>query len=78
MHDVRSTLFIVAICIMAASPAFAGRGHGGHGGWGGGGPRGYATPGPVAGAGLPILAVVGGVMWLVKCRRNATARKIAD
>lgn len=77
MRDVRSTLFIAAICIMAASPAFAGRGHGGWGGWGGG-PRGYATPGPVAGAGLPILAVAGGVMWLVKRRRNAAARKLAD
>ena len=33
----------------------------------------HGAPGPIAGAGLPVLAAVGyGVYWLVKRRRKAT------
>lgn len=32
------------------------------------------APGPIAGAGLPILAVGGGVYWLVRRRRNANQK----
>ena len=35
------------------------------------GPRVHGAPGPIAGAGLPILAVGYGVYWLVRRRRNA-------
>ena len=38
-----------------------------------GGPRGGKTvgvPGPIAGVGLPILAVAGGLMWVAKRRRR--------
>ena len=31
----------------------------------------YGAPGPIAGAGLPILAIGYGVYWLVKRRRRA-------
>ena len=40
--------------------------------WGDGGGRSvHGAPGPIAGAGLPILAVGYGVYWLVRCRRKA-------
>jgi hypothetical protein len=42
--------------------------HDGPGGGGGGGVHG--APGPIAGAGLPILAIGYGVYWLVKRRRK--------
>jgi hypothetical protein len=31
----------------------------------------HGAPGPIAGAGLPVLAVGYGVYWLVRCRRKA-------
>jgi hypothetical protein len=50
--------FLTAFCI----PAFA-QNHGGN--------HYHGAPGPVAGAGLPILAVGYGVYWLLRRRRNA-------
>jgi hypothetical protein len=43
---------------------------GGNGGGAGGGGRIHPTPGPLAGAGLPFIAVGYGVYWLVRRRRN--------
>ena len=43
-------------------------------GWGpggnGGGPIMVGAPGPIAGVGLPVLAVVGGLMWVRSRRRR--------
>lgn len=70
---------------MAISPASAltidlgiikidlgGGGYGGGGGGGGG--TSYGVPGPLAGAGLPALAVFGGYVWL----RNRRSRDRKD
>ncbi len=43
-------------------------GGGGGGGNGGGGGTSYGVPGPLAGVGLPALAVFGGYVWLRKRR----------
>jgi hypothetical protein len=57
-------------------PALAGQGGNGQGGndQGGNGQGGngyHGAPGPIAGAGLPVLAVGYGVYWLVRRRRKA-------
>jgi hypothetical protein len=53
--------FITAVVLtLLASPALA---------CNGGGNSVQGAPGPIAGAGLPILAVGYGVYWLVKRRR---------
>jgi hypothetical protein len=31
------------------------------------------APGPVVGAGLPLLLIGGGIYWVVRCRKKATA-----
>jgi hypothetical protein len=36
------------------------------------------VPGPVAGVGLPALAVVGGYIWFVRRKRQAKAKKHAE
>jgi len=66
--------FIIAAAILSATSmsALAGQGQncdGNCNGNGGGSYRG--APGPVLGAGLPVLAVGYGVYWLVKRRRKA-------
>jgi hypothetical protein len=62
MNPVR-VLFAVSMLVIAVSPAFALE------------PRNpmqfLGAPGPIAGAGLPILAIGYGVYWLVKRRRKA-------
>ncbi|MGN6487440.1 MAG: hypothetical protein ACTHLT_06430 [Devosia sp.] len=40
-------------------------------GWGAGGNHSVGVPGPVAGVGLPILAVAGGLVWILARRRRA-------
>jgi len=42
------------------------------------GTKSVAVPGPVAGAGLPAIALVGGYIWLVRRRRRDTVRKSAQ
>jgi hypothetical protein len=42
------------------------------------GSKNVAVPGPVAGAGLPAIAVVGGYIWLVRRKRRDTVRKPAE
>jgi hypothetical protein len=65
MHEIRTVIVASTILI---SPAFAhdnerwhdsDRGHHVH-----------AAPGPIAGAGLPVLALGYGIYWLVKRRRR--------
>jgi hypothetical protein len=62
---------IIAVTILSAAsmPAFA-QNQGGNGGGNGGNYRG--APGPIAGAGLPALAIGYGLYWLVKRRRKKT------
>jgi hypothetical protein len=48
-----------------------GNGQGGNGQGGNGGN--FGAPGPIAGAGLPLLAVGYGIYWLVKRRRRTDA-----
>ena len=64
----------VLIAVMFAfvvAPAFADNGN--HYGWDNpNNPHYQGAPGPIAGAGLPILAVGYGVYWLVKRRRKKT------
>jgi hypothetical protein len=58
---------VVTLCL----PALADRDDGNR--WGDGGRRDHGVhgaPGPIAGAGLPILAVGYGVYWLVRRRRK--------
>ena len=57
---------------IVTSPTFADD-NGNHFGWykDNGNPHGYSgVPGPIAGAGLPVLAIGYGVYWLVKRRRK--------
>ena len=67
-------LSCVALLARAASPAFADkpedRGPTPGLGWGPGGSKGVAAPGPVAGVGLPAVALVGGYLWLVRRRQR--------
>ena len=65
---------VIVLSVAVMSPAFAeqnqnqngqgqnGQGQNGHGH--------YAAPGPIAGAGLPILLAGYGVYWLIKRRRR--------
>jgi hypothetical protein len=81
MRDSAKIIFFVALITMAAqfplgTSALADdhdRSWGGdrdhHGDRGGGSVHG--APGPIAGAGLPILAVGYGVYWLIRRRRKA-------
>lgn len=86
MHGIRSTVCAAALCLMAISPASAltidlgiikidlgGGGYGGGGGGGGG--TSYGVPGPLAGVGLPVLAVFGGYVWLKKRNRRGKEGK---
>jgi hypothetical protein len=61
---VLSFLLFMALCM----PVLAGNGQGQNGNGQGNGTR--AAPGPVVGAGLPVMAVGYGVYWLVRRRRR--------
>jgi hypothetical protein len=66
----KAVLAAIAISTVLMSPVFADNGKGNDGkGKGDGGPRG--APGPVLGAGLPVLAVAYGVFWVVRRRKKA-------
>ena len=69
----------IAASAILLSSAFANDDNGNHYGWykdngnphNGDSPGAYhAAPGPIAGAGLPVLAIGYGVYWLVKRRRK--------
>jgi hypothetical protein len=60
------SLLVAAILALTVAEASA-RGWGGWGGWGGGG---HGVPGPIAGAGLGYLAVIGGGYWLSRLWRK--------
>jgi hypothetical protein len=72
----RAAFVTAALCLMAF-PALAqqppDRGPTPGLGWGPGG-KNVSVPGPVAGVGLPVLAVAGGYVWLVR-RNRARSRK---
>ncbi len=58
-----SSVLLAALCL----PAFAGNQGGNSQGWAGS----YrGVPGPVVGAGLPIIAAGYGVYWLIRRRRR--------
>jgi len=59
-----SFLLFMSLCM----PVLAGNGQGQNGNGQGNGTR--AAPGPVVGAGLPVIAVGYGVYWLVRRRRR--------
>jgi hypothetical protein len=68
----KALLATIALLIVLMSPAFADNGLGNNGkGKGDGGPRG--APGPVLGAGLPVLAVGYGVYWVIRRRKKAAS-----
>jgi hypothetical protein len=61
------TLASVGLLVLMASPAFAqGNSNGNGNGNGNGNANGrvVGVPGPIAGVGLPILAVAGGYIWI--------------
>ena len=64
-------LFISLALLLALSVPALGQNQGGNGGGNGGGVRG--APGPLVGAGLPVLLIGGGIYWLVR-RRKGQAR----
>ena len=69
----------LTLAIAAAPAAMAGsfdKGPTPGNGWGKGGRPVVGAPGPVAGIGLPILAVAGGVFW-VKSRKRRQDRTAA-
>jgi len=72
------TLAVTALVVLSASAAFSDQ-PGDRGptpglGWGPGGSKGHivGAPGPVAGVGLPVLAVVGGIAWIRRRRRKSS------
>lgn len=77
VSGLKAAFIAAALCIMAASPAFAApppdRGPTPGLGWGPGG-KGISVPGPVAGVGIPVLIAAGGYLWLVR-RNRARSRK---
>jgi hypothetical protein len=62
----------IALSMTFALPALAKPGNGNGWGQGEGGGRNHGAPGPLIGAGLPVLLVVGGAYWAVRRFRKAT------
>ena len=67
-------IFCVVLLIVAAAPALAAkpydRGSTPGLGWGAGGSKkSLGAPGPVAGVGLPAVALVGGYLWFARRRQ---------
>ena len=65
---VMKAVFIPMVLLLALSiPASAGNNQGQQGQLGGGGARG--APGPLVGAGLPVLLIGGGIYWIVRRKK---------
>ena len=72
-----SAVLVAALCVPALGGNQGGNGQGGNGqgGNGQGGGNGYHNvPGPIVGAGLPIIAAGYGVYWLIRRRRQTAGR----
>jgi hypothetical protein len=62
-----SFVLFTALCL----PGLAGQGQNGNGqGQNGNGQGYYGVPGPIAGAGLPVIAIGYGIYWLIQQRRR--------
>jgi hypothetical protein len=67
-----SAVLVAALCIPALGGNQGGNGQGGNGQ---GGSNGYHNvPGPIVGAGLPIIAAGYGVYWLIRRRRQTPGK----
>ena len=67
----KNVLTVIVASTILTSPAFA-QNQGGNNQGGNNNNQGghYSAPGPVAGAGVPVLAIGFGVYWLIRRRRN--------
>jgi LPXTG-motif cell wall-anchored protein len=66
------TLLLALSVSALADSGGKGSGGGDSGGKGGKGDGVKGAPGPLVGAGLPVLLVAGGVYWLVRRRKSAS------
>jgi hypothetical protein len=68
----RNLLIAIIASTVLTLPAFAqnGQGQNGNGQGQNGGNGHHAAPGPIAGAGLPVIAVGFGIYWLIRRRRK--------
>jgi hypothetical protein len=73
---IAASALVAALCV----PALADSDNGNKNGWnnpnnphysGGSGNNAHGVPGPIVGAGLPIIAVGYGIYWLVRRRRQS-------
>jgi hypothetical protein len=67
----KNLVLVAALFAALCLPTLAGNGQGQNGnGQGQNGGNVYGVPGPIAGAGLPVIAIGFGVYWLIKRRRR--------
>jgi hypothetical protein len=62
-------ILTTAVALMAAVPANAAN-NGNHYGWTNGVGNPHGAPGPLLAGGLPVIAALGGVYWLVRRKRR--------
>jgi hypothetical protein len=62
-----SAVLVAALCVPALGGNQGGNGQGGGNGY-------HNVPGPIVGAGLPIIAAGYGVYWLIRRRRQTAGR----
>jgi hypothetical protein len=66
----RMILFPMVLAMALSLPASAQNNQGGNNNNQGGGYRG--APGPIVGAGLPVLLIGGGIYWMVRRKKRAS------